>query len=192
MCRRSGVVLAALLLLGLPSCGDDDPLGPPEGNAIAGLYDLVSCGTTNAMNVPILPRIQTVIDECGNGPDAPNATFTFSDSSSLVLQEEPQTYSMTLIGTVTDCDANADRFFDIVSADYVLVDDSWITLQGDLHHPHFAGTVLQTDSTGSMEVAVRPAQPGLEYPVQFVGVLTFQKPPADHAPAALVQTERGL
>ena len=173
---RPGIVLGGALLFGILSCGDDDPLGPPEDETIAGLYDLVSCGTADAMNIPILPRMQTVIDECGNGPDAPNATFSFSDSSSLVLQEEPQTYSMTLIGTATDCDGNADRFFDIVSADYVLVDDSWITLQGDLHHPHFAGTILRSDSAGSVEVRVSPAQPGLDYPVQFVGVLTFQKP----------------
>jgi hypothetical protein len=161
-----------LLAVFLAACGDDG-VAPTSSTPLAGRYTLSWFAQRDAPALPGVPGTRFVIDECGNGADQPNAAFTFSDSTALTLQQTPQAYALTVTGLVTDCSGTTTEYFDIATGEYLFVDDEWLTLQGDLTHPHLDGTLLDTGDT--LRIEMRPGQPGLPYPLRTIDRLVFSR-----------------
>lgn len=153
------------------ACGDATT--NPPNSAPAGRYTLSWFYQGSAPMMPGIPGVSFVTDDCGNGADAPNASFVFSDSTALTLQESPQEYGAAFVGNVTDCAGVTAPFFDIAAGSYVFVDGQWLTLEGDLTHPHLDGTLEQAGDT--LEIQLRPGQPGLPYPLTTVERLGFRR-----------------
>lgn len=164
-CVVSGIAIVVL------ACGEDATT-PEPASRIEGRYALSWTADRAAPAVTLVPGVARTLDDCGNGAAPPNAAFTFSDSSALTIQEEPQAYALTLVGTVTDCAGGRARFFDVAVGEYVRAEDAWITLMGDLTHPHFDGEIGAGSDTATT-IVLRPGRPGLASPLDGVDRLCF-------------------
>ena len=160
------------LLLVTVACGDDEITAPAGTTAPEGRYALAWFAQRTAPAIALIPGIPFVVDDCGNGAEAPNASFTFADSTALALQHTPQDYAVTLVGQVVDCTGTVSPYFDVVAGSYLMVDNR-ITLMSDLTHPHLEGTVEATSDTA--QIQLRPALPGLAYPLHGIDRLCFTR-----------------
>jgi hypothetical protein len=175
MPRRLPTICCAALLV-VSGCDDNVITTPDDGSAITGAFELAWTTTVDAPRINVLGGLSIRIDDCGNGDVAPNATFAFDPSSVLALQEAPQAYSLTLAGEVVACDGTPTPFFDVMSGDYLLVEETRLTLQGDATHPHLVGEVTPNDENGTVEIRLRAGQPGLAYPLWGIDILCFSQP----------------
>ena len=164
----------SLLTLGIMAC-DDDVVTPADTAMLEGRYTLAWSAAVATPSITIVPGVPIPIDDCGNGAQEPTATFTFSDSTAITLQETPRAYALTVVGTVTDCGGDRTRHFDVVAGEYLFVDDRWLTLLGDLAHPHFDGQVTGA-ATDSLTIVLRPGSPGLAFPLAGIDRLAFTRP----------------
>ncbi len=164
-----GLPLLASFLVA--ACGDAATNAPNPSPA--GRYTLTRFYQSSAPMMPIVPGVRFVIDQCGNGSDPPDASFVFSDSTTLTLQGSPQEYGVAFVGRVTDCAGLAAPFFDVAAGSYLFVDGQWLTLEGDLTYPHLDGTLESAGDT--LEIQLRPGQPGLPYPLATVERLGFRR-----------------
>ena len=176
MSRVLPAVCSAALLALLSACGNDTVTQPDTNSAVTGIFHLAWTTTLDAPTITVLAGLTMRTDDCGNGDDAPNASFAFDTSSVLAMQETPQAYSLTLSGETVACDGTRSPFFDVISGDYLLVDNSRVTLQGDVTHPHLVGEIVSNDEAGTVEIQLRAGQPGLADPARGIDVLCFARP----------------
>lgn len=169
--RSCAVVLLSMLVW---ACGDDAASPQPTG-VLEGRYLLAWSADSAARNVTVVAGVPITVDRCGNGAQQPDASFTFSDSTALTLQATPQAYALTIVGTITDCSGSRSRYFDVAAGEYLVVDDTWITLMGDLDHPNFDARVVDT-TADSVAIVLRPGLPGLAFPLAGVDRLYFTRP----------------
>jgi hypothetical protein len=168
---RSVVPLLAIIVW---ACGDDTA-SPQPTSVLEGRYVLTWSTDSAAPSVTIVPGVAVTIDQCGDGTQQPNASFVFSDSTALTLQATPQAYALTVVGMITDCSGTRTRYFDVAAGEYLVVDDTWITLMGDLDHPNFDARVVDT-TADSVAIVLRPGLPGLAFPLAGVDQLYFTRP----------------
>jgi hypothetical protein len=164
--------LALLASLIATACSENSVNGPASADH-AGSYTLTAFYQRDTPAIPGIPGVRVFIDDCGNDADPPNASFVFSDSSTLRLQQTPQDYALAFVGRLTDCAGLTTPFFDVVAGRYLLVDGRWLTLEGDAVHPHLDGQL--EDAGDTLEIQLRPARPGLPYPLSTVDRLAFRR-----------------
>lgn len=168
-----GCVVPLLSML-VWACGDD-AASPQPTAVLEGRYLLAWSAESAAPNVTVVPGVAITIEQCGNGTQQPNASFAFSDSTALTLQATPQAYALTVVGMITDCAGSRNRYFDVATGEYLIVDNTWIALMGDLGHPNFDGQVVDA-AADTLAIVLRPGLPGLAFPLAGVDRLYFTRP----------------
>jgi hypothetical protein len=169
--QRFAVLLS---LVAASGCGDD-MVAPPESTGLEGRYALAWVARADAPTVTIVPGVPIPIAACPQGAPVAASVVTLADSSALTIQQSPQSYALSISGSVTDCTGARQSFLDVAVGEYVAVDDTWITLMGDAVHPNAEGRVTR-GASDSVTIVLRPALPGLAAPLVDIERLCFASP----------------